>query len=75
LFVADEGNKKGCVTINLPGGFLGTLTIVFVVLKLCGVIEWSWWWVLSPLWIPAALFALGLLFCLGVAIIVDLSRK
>ena len=25
------------------------LTIVFVVLKLCGVITWSWWWVLSPL--------------------------
>lgn len=27
------------------------LTIVFVVLKLVGVIAWSWWWVLSPLWI------------------------
>lgn len=25
------------------------LTILFVALKLCGVIEWSWWWVLSPL--------------------------
>ena len=27
------------------------LTIAFVVLKLCKVIDWSWWWVLSPLWI------------------------
>lgn len=27
------------------------LTIVFLVLKLCGVITWSWWWVLSPIWI------------------------
>ena len=27
------------------------LTIVFVVLKLCGVIAWSWWWVFSPIWI------------------------
>ena len=29
-------------------GFTGVLTIVFVVLKLVGVITWSWWWVLSP---------------------------
>lgn len=32
-------------------GFVGTLTIVFIVLKLVGVIAWSWVWVLSPLWI------------------------
>ena len=28
------------------------LLVTFIVLKLCGVISWSWWWVLSPLWIP-----------------------
>lgn len=33
--------------------FLGLLTVAFVVLKLCHVIEWSWWWVLSPIWISA----------------------
>lgn len=32
-------------------GFFGLLTIVFIVLKLLGIIEWSWVWVLSPLWI------------------------
>lgn len=32
-------------------GFGGLLTIVFIVLKLCGVIDWRWLWVLSPLWI------------------------
>lgn len=32
-------------------GFAGLLTIVFIVLKLLGKIDWSWWWVLSPLWI------------------------
>lgn len=32
-------------------GFVGLLTIVFIVLKLLGKITWSWWWVLSPLWI------------------------
>lgn len=31
--------------------FIGLLTITFIVLKLTGVINWSWWWVLSPLWI------------------------
>ena len=34
-------------------GFVGALTIAFIVLKLCKVIDWSWWWVLSPLWICA----------------------
>ena len=33
-------------------GFCGLLTIVFIVLKLCGVISWSWIAVLAPLWIP-----------------------
>jgi hypothetical protein len=32
-------------------GFTGALTIAFVVLKLIGVINWSWWWVISPIWI------------------------
>ena len=32
--------------------FLGLLTITFIVLKLTGVIDWSWWWVLAPVWIP-----------------------
>lgn len=36
-------------------GFFGLLTIVFITLKLTGVIDWSWWWVLAPLWIPLAL--------------------
>ena len=36
-------------------GFVGLLTIVFIVLKLCGVISWSWGWVLSPIWISAIL--------------------
>ena len=39
-------------------GFTGVLTIVFIILKLCGVITWSWWWVLSPLWISAILWVI-----------------
>lgn len=33
-------------------GFSGLLTIVFIVLKLTSQIDWSWWWVLAPIWIP-----------------------
>lgn len=33
----------------------GTLFLIFLVLKLCGLITWSWWWVTSPLWIPLAI--------------------
>ena len=36
-------------------GFVGLLTIVFVTLKLLNVINWSWWWVVSPIWITASL--------------------
>ncbi len=35
-------------------GFGGLLTILFIALKLCNVIEWSWVWVLAPLWISWA---------------------
>ena len=34
---------------------VGALTIAFVVLKLLGKIDWSWWWVLSPIWISTIL--------------------
>lgn len=45
-------------------GFLGLLTIVFIVLKLTGVISWSWVWVLSPLWISFVLWVF-VVFILG----------
>ena len=34
------------------------LLLIFIVLKLVDVIDWSWWWVLSPIWIGAILIAL-----------------
>ena len=36
-------------------GIVSVLTIVFIVLKLLGVIQWSWIWVLSPIWISAVI--------------------
>lgn len=35
--------------------FTGLLAIVFIVLKLTGVVNWSWWWVLAPIWITIIL--------------------
>lgn len=43
-------------------GPLDLITIVFITLKLCKVIDWSWWWVFAPLWIPLAIIvAFGIL--------------
>lgn len=36
-------------------GFFGVLALIFITLKLLGVIAWSWWWVLAPIWIPSAI--------------------
>ena len=47
-------------------GTVGLLTIVFIVLKLIGKIAWSWWWVLSPLWISFAV-AVGVIIILTIA--------
>ena len=44
-------------------GFTGLLTLLFIGLKLTGYISWSWWWVLSPIWLSIALvLGLGILF-------------
>lgn len=44
-------------------GFAEALAILFIALKLTGVIAWSWWWVLSPLWISA-----GIVLVIGLVI-------
>lgn len=46
-------------------GFCGLLTIVFIVLKLLNVITWSWWWVLSPIWISVVL-VVAILIVVGI---------
>ena len=60
-------------TVNSGGvGFGGLLTIAFIVMKLTGYIAWSWWWVLSPLWISAGL---GMLIVLVMIVVAALSGK
>lgn len=48
-------------------GFIGALTLLFIALKLLGEIDWSWWWVLSPIWISAILITSIILIVLLVA--------
>jgi len=52
-------------------GFTGMLQIVFIILKLCNVIDWSWWWVLTPMWISAGLVVI-LLALVVVALVIVL---
>ena len=58
-------NKTTTSTTTGGVGFTGLLTVVFIVLKLCHVINWSWWWVLSPMWIS---LALGVIFVIIVVL-------
>ena len=51
-------------------GFCGMLTILFIGLKLCKVISWSWWWVLSPLWISWGLILVLMIIAVILAVII-----
>ena len=48
-------------------GFVGMLTVLFVGLKLTGFIDWTWWWVLSPVWI-ATIFVVIALIIYGIVL-------
>lgn len=54
----DQSVKRGGM------GTLSVLTLIFIVLKLTGLIDWSWVWVLSPVWIPGLFFAAVFAFIL-----------
>ena len=53
-------DNKTSVRVSFP--FFTVLFFVFLVLKLCNVITWSWWWVTAPLWGGVAIFILIFLF-------------
>lgn len=61
--------QKGNTSSSSGIGFTGLLTVIFITLKLLEKIDWSWWWVLSPLWISAGIWLLIIvLVFLGVVI-------
>lgn len=54
---------------NVSSGSIGVGTLlfmVFLVLKLTNVIDWSWWWVTSPLWIPFAIVVLCVIIMISI---------
>jgi hypothetical protein len=57
--MSDSNSSSGGI------GVAGLLGVVFITLKLTHNIDWSWWWVLAPFWIPGA-FVLALLAIVGV---------
>lgn len=62
------------VNVSSGIGLPGMLFIVFLVLKLCEVITWSWWWVTAPLWIPLAVVAAIFITVFAVALIVAVLK-
>lgn len=50
-------------------GILGMVFITFLVLKLCGIITWSWWWITAPLWIPCAAFIITIILIVAVILV------
>ena len=57
-----ENNKSTSI------GFPALLLLAFIVLKLCHVINWSWIWVISPLWISVLIYILAAVICLVISI-------
>jgi hypothetical protein len=69
----EKEGKKGSRSYGI--GFLNLLALLFIALKLTNHIDWSWWWILSPLWIPLAL-AIALIAIVGsIALLVVLFSK
>ena len=54
--------------------FTGALTVLFIGLKLTHVISWSWWWVLSPIWISFLIAVAFLILLLIAAIVAGLFK-
>ena len=67
--------KNNETTVNGGIGFVGLLTIVFIALKLCGVISWRWIWVLSPLWISAIVTAVIIVIVILIVLLRSVVRK
>lgn len=72
-------NNNNSTTVRSGIGFTGVLQIVFIVLKLLDKIDWSWFWVLAPTWIPVGLAVgiIAIVIIIGIitGVIQDRSKK
>lgn len=60
---------KQKINIQTSPGLLPILGLIFIILKLVGVITWSWWWVLAPIYIPLAICLIILIITIVVILI------
>ena len=67
-------NEKITINWNI-GSILSILLIIFIVLKVTGVINWGWGLVLLPLWIELGLFGVGFILTIIVAIIIAIRNR
>lgn len=58
-------------------GFPGLLTLIFITLKLTDYIDWSWWWVLAPIWLPLSIILVvaGFILAMGGSVKMNRFRK
>ena len=64
-------NRIDKITISLISPFTVTLFLAFFFAKIFDKIDWSWWWVFSPLWIPTATI-IGITILVGIAYLIIL---
>ncbi len=62
-------SDKPTINIKFPSLLGSPLFLVFLVLKLTNHIDWSWWWVTAPLWIPLCILVVLLGFMLAVGVL------
>ncbi|MDO5015281.1 MAG: hypothetical protein Q4E28_04950 [Clostridia bacterium] len=55
----DNGESTGGI------GLTGALGLIFITLRLTGYIDWSWLWVLAPIWIPIVIVMVLIIFAYG----------
>ena len=64
--------SKEQTTTVISSSLTTTLFVVFLVLKLTDNIDWSWWWVTSPLWLPLAILIgfVALIITVGIILVI-----
>ena len=67
--------EKKTLNIKINGTFLTLLGITFIILKLCGVIDWAWIWVLAPLWGGIALMLVIFLLFIILHIVIEVAYQ
>lgn len=72
-------NSKTVVVQKGGIGFMGALFLIFLVLKLTHVIDWSWWWVTAPLWGPlvvcVSIFLIAFVILISAAILTGIAEE